>query len=45
VTRVLRIKGPVPVVPVSARVVPVTLTVRDGAGRTSSRSFRVQMVQ
>lgn len=43
ITRVLRIKGPVPAVPVSARIVPVTLTVRDGAGRTSSRSFRVQL--
>lgn len=45
ITRVLRVKGPVPVVPVSARIVPVTLTVRDGAGRTSTRSFRVQLVQ
>lgn len=44
IIRVLRIKGPVPVVPVSARIVPVTLTVRDGAGRTSTRSFRVQLV-
>jgi len=45
VVRVLRIKGPVPVVPVSARVVPVTLTVRDGTGRSSSRSFRVQLTR
>ncbi len=44
ITRVLRIKGPVPVIPVAARIVPVTLTVRDGVGRTSTRSFRVQLV-
>ncbi len=45
VVRILRIRGPVPVVPVSARVVPVTLTVRDGTGRSSSRSFRVQLMR
>jgi hypothetical protein len=45
ISRVLRVKGPVPSVPVSARVVPVTLTVRDGAGLTSSRSFRVQLAR
>lgn len=45
ISRVLRVKGPVPVVPVSARVVPVTLALRDGAGLTSSRSFRVTLAR
>lgn len=44
ISRVLRVTGPVPVFPVNgAPLVPVTITVRDGAGRTTTRFFYVYL--
>jgi hypothetical protein len=44
VSRVLRVSGPVPVSQFTgAPLVPVTITVRDGAGRTTTRFFNVYL--
>ena len=45
ISRILRVKGPVPVVTPLGQptVVLVAVTVRDGAGRTAVRSFQVQL--
>lgn len=44
ISRVLRVSGPVPVSHLAgAPLVPVTITVRDGAGRTTTRVFNVYL--
>jgi len=44
ISRVLRVSGPVPVNPVTGPpIVPVTITVRDAAGRTTTRVFNVYL--
>jgi len=43
ISRTLRVKGPIPVGTLGPTLVPITLTLRDGAGRTAVRRFQVRL--